>query len=83
MIALTHTVPDGMRKHVEGQLGIRIVDGTNLRGHWDILQKACDEEGVYLENAGAKPEEAAGSSRPRTEQDKLDAMFEEFMGKEA
>ncbi|CAE7698441.1 unnamed protein product [Symbiodinium sp. KB8] len=80
MIALTHTVPDGMREHVEGQLGIRIVDGTNLRGHWGPLGPASKGEGLYLESAGAKPEEAAGSGRSCTSQDKLDAMFEEFMG---
>ena len=70
MIALTHTVPDGMREHVEGQLGIRIVDGTNLRGHWGPLGLASKGEGLYLETAGANPEEAAGSGRPLTVQER-------------
>ena len=55
MIATTHRVPDELRDYVENQLGIRILDGSNLRGHWGALQRVCDAQGVYLEAAESPP----------------------------
>lgn len=52
MIVTTHSVPDSMRAHIEDDLGICVVDGTNLKGHWAELQPACDAVGMLLGPAG-------------------------------
>ncbi|CAE7760720.1 unnamed protein product [Symbiodinium sp. KB8] len=49
IIAMTHRPTARMAEVVWRRFGIRIIDGAAMRGHWALVQQACDALEILLE----------------------------------